>query len=111
VQQVLHGPAGDVNGAFLDDGTILKLPPPMAWQASSILQQGQSITAQGWALSNSYGRVVDVQSVSADTTQMSQAAPLPPNPPGMAAPPPPGAAGLAPPPPTPARPDAPPAVK
>ena len=111
VQQILHGPAGDVNGAFLEDGTILKLPPPMAWQASSVLQQGQSITAHGWALSNSYGRVVDVQSVSGDTTQMSQAAPLPPNAPGMAAPPPPGATGLAPPPPTPARPDAPPALK
>src|SRR4051794_2879614 len=24
VQQILHGPAGDVNGAFLEDGTILK---------------------------------------------------------------------------------------
>jgi hypothetical protein len=107
VQQVLHGPAGDVNGALLDDGTILKFPPPTAWQASSVLQQGQPITAQGWALSSGYGRVVDVQSVSGDTTQMSQAAPLPPNVPGMA-PPPPGFTGLTPPPPAPPRPDAPP---
>jgi hypothetical protein len=108
VQQLLHGPAGDVNGAFLDDGTILKLPPPTAWQASSLLQQGQPITAQGWALSNSYGRVVDVQSVSSDSTQVSQAAPPPPNAPGMAPQLPPGVAGLAPPPPPPAGPDAPP---
>jgi hypothetical protein len=108
VQQILHGPAGDVNGAFLDDGTILKFPPPTAWQASSVLQQGQSITAQGWALSNSYGRVVDVQSVSGDTTQMSQAAPPSPNGPGIAPPPPSAAVGLAPPPPPPARSDAPP---
>jgi hypothetical protein len=60
VLQVLHGPRGDMNGAFLDDGTILKLPPPAAWQASSVLQPGLSVTAQGWALSNSYGRVIDV---------------------------------------------------
>jgi hypothetical protein len=98
VLQVLHGPAGDVNGAFLDDGTIVKLPPPVAWQASSVLQPGQSITAQGWVLSNSYGRVADVQSVSGDSTQMSQPAPPPPDVPGMA-PPPPRAPGLAPPPP------------
>jgi hypothetical protein len=37
VQQVLHGPRGDVNGALLDDNTVLKLPPPAAWQASSVL--------------------------------------------------------------------------
>ena len=44
VQQVLHGPAGDANGALLDDGTILKVPPPLAWQASSTLQPGQVVT-------------------------------------------------------------------
>jgi hypothetical protein len=108
VQQILHGPAGDVNGALLDDGTILKFPPPATWQAPTALQQGQSITALGWALSNGYGRVVAVQSVSADTTRMSQAAPPPPNVPGMAPPPPPGATGVAPPPPASTRPDAPP---
>jgi hypothetical protein len=109
VQQLLHGPAGDVNGAFLDDGTILKLPPPAAWQASSVLQPGKSISAQGWVLSNSYGRVADVQSVSGDSAQMSQAAPPAPNGPGMAPPPPSGTTGLAPPPP--ANPDAPPPPK
>jgi hypothetical protein len=108
VQQVLHGPAGDVNGALLDDGTTLKLPPPLAWQASSTLQPGQVVTVQGWALSNSYGRVVDAQTISAGSTQLTQApaapplgaapplppvggpAPLPPA--GMAPPPPPSAA-------------------
>jgi hypothetical protein len=63
VQQVLHGPAGDVNGALLDDGTNIKVPPPLAWQASSTLQPGQVVTVQGWALSNSYGRVVDAQTI------------------------------------------------
>jgi hypothetical protein len=100
VLQVLHGPRGDVNGAFLDDGTILKLPPPMAWQASSVLQPGQSVTAQGWALSNSYGRVIDVQTIGAGPTQVTQAAPAPGGP-GIAPPPPPGGPGFAPPPPPP----------
>jgi hypothetical protein len=106
IQQVLHGPRGDVNGALLDDGTILKLAPPAAWQASSMLQPGQSVNAQGWALSNNYGRVVDVQSIGAGSTQVTQAQPAPgapgiaPAPVGPGAPPP-GGPGMAPPPPPP----------
>lgn len=105
VQQVLHGPAGDVNGALLDDGTILKFPPPLTWQASSTLQPGQVVTVQGWALSNTYGRVVDAQTIGAGSTQAPPALPpggaTPPLPPaGGPVPPPP--AGMAPPPPPPA---------
>jgi hypothetical protein len=75
IQQTLHGPAGDANGALLEDGTILKFGPPVAWQVSNTLQPGQSITAHGWTISNGYGRVMDVQSVGSDT---AQAAPPPP---------------------------------
>jgi hypothetical protein len=94
VQQVLHGPAGDVNGALLDDGTTIKVPPPLGWQASSGLQPGQVVTVQGWALSNAYGRVVDAQTIGASPMQVTQAptpgsATPPPPQPGMAPPPPP----------------------
>ncbi len=97
ILQVLHGPRGDINGAILADGTTLKLPPPSALQFASLLQPGQSVVAQGWSLSNSYGRVVDVQSL---TSAQQAAVPLTPAPP---APPPPRAAGsiLPPPPPPP----------
>ena len=102
VQQVLHGPAGDVNGALLDDGTTIKVPPPLGWQASSGLQPGQFVTVQGWAVSNVYGRVVDAQTIGAGPMQVTQAprpggAPPPPPPPGTAPPPP--APGAVPPPP------------
>jgi hypothetical protein len=111
VQQVLHGPAGDVNGALLDDGTTIKVPPPLGWEASSGLQSGQVITAQGWAVSNGYGRVVEAQTIGAGPPQVTQGAtpgaapppggaPPPPAPPAGAAPPPPP--GTAPPPPPPA---------
>src|ERR1700761_3327253 len=109
VQQVLHGPAGDVNGALLDDGTTIKVAPLLVWQPSSGLQSGQIITVQGWAVSNGYGRVVEVQTIGAGPPQVIQeatpgGAPPPPPPPGAA---PPGAApppppGTAPPPPPPA---------
>jgi hypothetical protein len=115
VQQVLHGPAGDVNGALLDDGTTIKVPPPLGWQASSSLQPGQVVTVQGWALSNAYGRVVDAQTIDAGPMQVTQAprpgsAPPPPPPPGMAPPPAPPSVDAAPPPPGIAPPPAPPPV-
>jgi hypothetical protein len=104
VQQVLHGPAGDVNGALLDDGTTIKVPPPLGWQASSALQSGQVITAQGWAVSNGYGRVVEIQTIGAGPPQVTQGstpggAPPPPPPPGTAPPLPAPPVGAAPPPP------------
>jgi hypothetical protein len=99
ILQVLHGPRGDANGAILDDGTTLKLAPPSAWQMASLLQPGQSVVAQGWSLSNSYGHVVDVQSISSS----QQAAPPPPaaGAASLPPPPPPPAAGTASPPPAP----------
>jgi hypothetical protein len=102
VQQVLHGPAGDVNGALLDDGTTIKIPRPLGWQVSSGLQPGQVVTVQGWALSNAYGRVVEAQTIGARPMQVTQAptpggAPPPPPPAGMAPPLAPPSVGAAPP--------------
>ncbi|MGA8169513.1 MAG: hypothetical protein WB816_01540 [Methylocystis sp.] len=63
VQASLYGPAGDLNGAALDDGVIVRLPPPIAYQYASLLAPGQIITVQGWVLSTAYGRVVDAQAI------------------------------------------------
>ena len=35
VQRPLYGPAGDVNGALLDDGTIVRMSPPAAYQVAA----------------------------------------------------------------------------
>jgi hypothetical protein len=107
VQQDLHGPAGDVNGAVLDNGTELKLPPPAAYQISGWLQPGQTVVAQGYLLSNAFGRVMDVQEIGPSPDRLAQVGPvMPPGrgmgppPPGFAPPPPPNPA-YAPPPPAP----------
>jgi len=85
VERLLRGPAGDVNGAILDDGTILHMPPHIAYQFASLLVPGKTVAAQGWGLSTPHGRVVDVQSIGASTAQVSPAAQ-----PGAALPPTPG---------------------
>jgi hypothetical protein len=45
----LHGPEGDINGALLEDGTVLRVPPPDAYRLASLLAPGQTVFAQGSA--------------------------------------------------------------
>ncbi|MGH6847039.1 MAG: hypothetical protein ACREC0_06270 [Methylocella sp.] len=71
VQTTLHGPRGEVNGAMLDDGTILRLPPPEAERFASLLAPGQAIAVQGDGLVTPMGRVVEVQAIGPSQTQLS----------------------------------------
>jgi hypothetical protein len=57
----LHGPAGDVNGALLADGTILRFPPRVADQLEEYLVPGQPMRADGWGTTTAYGTVVMVE--------------------------------------------------
>jgi hypothetical protein len=78
VQAQLHGPAGDVNGALLDDGTIVRIGPREAYQVASLLNPGQTLAVQGWGLATAYDRVVDAQAVGPSPGQMTPVAPPPP---------------------------------
>jgi hypothetical protein len=83
VQSSLYGPAGDLNGAVLYDGTIVRMPPREAYQFASLLTPGQMVIVQGWALNTSYGRVVDAQAIGPASAQMTAppVAPFAPPPP------------------------------
>jgi hypothetical protein len=85
VQRLLRGPAGDVDGALLDDGTILRMPPHVAYQFATLLVPGQTVAAQGWGLNTAYGRVLDVQTVGPSLGQLRQSfSPQPGTPPAAA---------------------------
>jgi hypothetical protein len=71
VQTTLHGPRGVVNGAVLDDRTILRLPPPEAERLAALLAPGQTIAAQGDGLLTPMGRVVDVQAIGPSLAQLT----------------------------------------
>jgi hypothetical protein len=90
VRQDLHGPAGDINGAVLADGTALKLPPPAAYQVSGWLQPGETIAARGYLLANGFGRVMDVQAIGPSPDRLAQVGWVGPPGPGGAPPAPPG---------------------
>ena len=87
IRMVLHGPQGDANGALLDDGTILRLPPPDAYRFATLLQPGQTVVAEGTELVLSFGKVMDARQLGASREQLS-AVDTPPGPPGPRRPPP-----------------------
>jgi len=77
----LHGKRGEVNGALLDDGTTLRLPPPEAERVQDLLRQGQAVSARGDVLDTALGKVVDVRAIGTSPEQMTELrGPRPPGP-------------------------------
>jgi len=58
VKEVLHTAHGDVGGALLQDGTVVRLPPPAAKKLASLLVVGQPIAVRGMGVSNALGKSV-----------------------------------------------------
>jgi hypothetical protein len=63
---------GDLNGAVLDDGIIVRMPPHLAYQYAAMLASGQTVTTQGLLLATPNGRVLDAQSITAVAPQRQQ---------------------------------------
>lgn len=98
IKAPLHGPRGDLNGALLEDGTIIRMPPPEAERLASVLAAGMPVTVQGAGFEGPLGRVIDARAIGADAEHLT-AITKPPRPPGRrpfapdgfdAPPPPPG---------------------
>jgi hypothetical protein len=105
VKAQLHGPRGEMNGALLEDGTIVRLPPPEAQRLVAMLTPGAPLSVQGSGVEGPLGRVIEARSMGVDATHLVQVAipPHPPGPPGHR-PPPPGGPGMDAPPPPPGAP-------
>lgn len=97
IKAQLHGPRGDLNGALLEDGTIIRLPPPEAQRLAPTLTVGAPVTVQGNGFEGPLGRVIEARSIGPDASHLTQVA-TPPQRPGHR-PPPPGGPDAPPPPP------------
>lgn len=63
VRVLLYGPRGEVNGAVLDDRSIVRVFPHAAYRMASLLQVGHSISAVGFGTENQYGRVIEATAI------------------------------------------------
>jgi hypothetical protein len=80
---LLHGKRGEVNGAILDDGTELRLPPPEADRLADWLRPGQTVSVRGDLLDTALGKIVDVRAMGTSPDRLSEVAgPRPPRGPG-----------------------------
>ena len=79
IKAQLHGPRGDLNGALLADGTIVRLPPPEAQRLASMLAAGASVAVQGEGIEGPLGRVIEARLIGPDTGHLSQVAAPPPH--------------------------------
>jgi len=80
VKAALHGRKGEVNGALLDDGTVLRLPPPEAERFAALLAPGQNIAVRGILVTGPYGKVLEVRSLGASPDKLSEVQGPPPGP-------------------------------
>ncbi len=81
VKSALHGPRGDLNGALLDDGTIVRLPPPEAQRLAADLAPGAAITVDGQGYAGPLGRVIAADAIGPDPSQLVAVDAPPPPPP------------------------------
>lgn len=79
IKAQLHGPKGDLNGALLEDGTIVRLPPLEAQRLAAELAPGKPLFVQGNGLSGPLGRVIAAQAIGPNQTQLAQVAAPPPS--------------------------------
>jgi len=72
IATVLHGKRGEVNGVLLDNGTILRLPPPEAERMQGVLQPGQMVTVRGTNLVTPLGTVMNVSAIGTSPGQLTE---------------------------------------
>ncbi len=72
IQALLYGPAGDVHGVLLQDGTEVIIPPPAQYQLpADLLKVDQPINAVGYGTQNQFGRSMEATGIGAPGQAMT----------------------------------------
>jgi hypothetical protein len=78
VAAALHGKRGEVNGALLENGTVLRMPPPEAERFQSFLAQGRAVAVRGVSVVTPLGTVVDVRAIGSSAEKLTELTTPPP---------------------------------
>jgi hypothetical protein len=90
VRSLSYGPAEDVNGIILDQGTEVHVPPDQANQLNSLAPIGARIQVSGWIHTGPLGDThVDATTITNPSSRATMSFATPPPAPGPGAPPPP----------------------
>jgi hypothetical protein len=65
IRHLRYGGRGEINGAILADGTIIRFPREVSYRFSNLLQLGQQISAAGYGTQNEYGRALEITALAA----------------------------------------------
>jgi hypothetical protein len=65
VQRALHGAKGEVRGALLEDGRIVRFPPHEAERIADLIVVGALLAVRGEGLTNSVGTVIEAREIGA----------------------------------------------
>ncbi|MCC4603153.1 hypothetical protein [Xanthomonas campestris] len=91
IQRLVYGPAGEVNGALVSDGTVVRMPPHLALQFTDLLRVGAPLSANGFGVATPHGRAIEATQLGRDRASLRAlfSAPRPdgPLPPGAPLPP------------------------
>lgn len=58
IKELLHTPRGDIGGALLEDGTVVRMPPPAAEKLVKLLVVGQTLSVRGFGTSGPLGKSI-----------------------------------------------------
>jgi hypothetical protein len=72
VKAVLHTPRGEANGVLLEDGAVVRLPPPEAKRLANDLAVGQSLTVKGEGLKSALGEVIMARQIGPDEAHLTE---------------------------------------
>jgi hypothetical protein len=65
IKALLHAPRGEIEGAVLDNGTIVRIAPRASEQFMSIFQTGAAISARGYGTQNEFGSCFESTEIGA----------------------------------------------
>ena len=66
VRLSLYAPKGELRGAILEDGSIVRIAPKEADRFAELLQPRASLAVRGEGIETPYGRVVESREIGSD---------------------------------------------
>src|SRR5207244_3197772 len=74
IKALTYAPKGEIDGAVLDNGTIVHVPPPVGMQYANLFRVGATLAASGYGTLNSYGRSFEATAIGPSANQMQTVA-------------------------------------